>query len=88
MIEHINFFSRFAHPITYGHYPQSMISLLGKRLPKFTKLESVIIKDSYDFLGVNYYSTYYAQSSAPNHVNMSYNTDMQANVSRKYLWKI
>jgi len=62
-----------------------MISLLGKRLPKFTKLESVIIKDSYDFLGVNYYSTYYAQSKGPTNANMDYYSDMQANVSRKYL---
>ncbi|KEH33182.1 putative vicianin beta-glucosidase [Medicago truncatula] len=75
------FFGWFAHPITYGHYPQSMISLLGKRLPKFTKFESVIIKNSYDFLGVNYYSTYYAQSKGPQNKNMDYYSDMQATVS-------
>jgi beta-glucosidase len=65
-----------------------MVSLLGNRLPKFTKEESAIIKGSYDFLGVNYYSTYYAQSTPPTNINMTYYTDMQANVTRKYLWKI
>jgi beta-glucosidase len=65
-----------------------MVSLLGNRLPKFTKEESEIIKGSYDFLGVNYYSTYYAQSIPQTNINMTYYTDMQANVTRKYLWKI
>jgi len=64
-----------------------MISSLGNRLPKFTKEEYKIIKGSYDFLGVNYYTTYYAQSIPPTHINMTYFTDMQANLIRKYLWK-
>ncbi|WJX36941.1 hypothetical protein P8452_24773 [Trifolium repens] len=75
------FFGWFAHPITYGYYPEIMVSLLGNRLPKFTKEESAIIKGSYDFLGVNYYSTYYAQSTPPTNINMTYYTDMQANVT-------
>ncbi|XP_058760189.1 vicianin hydrolase [Vicia villosa] len=75
------FFGWFAHPLTYGHYPQSMITSLGNRLPKFSKEEVELIKGSYDFLGVNYYSTYYAQSIPPTTVNRTYYTDIEANVT-------
>ncbi|CAK8565176.1 unnamed protein product [Lathyrus sativus] len=75
------FLGWFAHPLTYGHYPQSMITSLGNRLPKFTKEEVELIKGSYDFLGVNYYSTYYAQSIPPTSVNSTFYTDIQATVS-------
>lgn len=72
--------------MTYGYYPQSMISSVGYRLPKFTKQQSISLKGSYDFLGVNYYSTYFAESIPPTSTNMTFYTDMQANVSRKYSW--
>ncbi|KAF3958904.1 hypothetical protein CMV_016230 [Castanea mollissima] len=68
-------FGWFAHPITYGDYPQSMRSLVGNRLPKFTKAESKLLKGSFDFLGVNYYTTNYAESAASSSVNISYVTD-------------
>jgi beta-glucosidase len=48
------------HPLTKGSYPKSMRSLVGKRLPKFSKEESKKLKGSFDFLGLNYYSSYYA----------------------------
>ncbi|XP_065625528.1 vicianin hydrolase-like [Quercus suber] len=67
--------TQFAHPITYGDYPQSMKSLVGNRLPKFTEAESKLLKGSLDFLGLNYYTTNYAESAASNSVNISYVTD-------------
>ncbi|XP_050284226.1 beta-glucosidase 17-like [Quercus robur] len=68
-------FGWFAHPITYGDYPQSMKSLVGNRLPKFTEVESKLLKGSLDFLGLNYYTTNYAESATSNSVNISYVTD-------------
>ncbi|CAJ2679015.1 unnamed protein product [Trifolium pratense] len=53
-------FGWFMHPLTKGSYPRSMRSLVGKRLPKFSKEESKKLKGSFDFLGLNYYSSYYA----------------------------
>ncbi|GMP41911.1 hypothetical protein CsSME_00011844 [Camellia sinensis var. sinensis] len=50
----------FLHPMTYGDYPKIMKSFVGYRLPKFTELESQILKNSYDFLGINYYTSFYA----------------------------
>ncbi|KAI4333178.1 hypothetical protein L6164_018016 [Bauhinia variegata] len=76
------FFGWFAHPITYGDYPQSMRSLVAARLPRFSKVQSQILKGSYDFLGVNYYTTYYAENAplTSNSVNRSYYVDMQSNL--------
>ncbi|XP_045820620.1 cyanogenic beta-glucosidase-like [Trifolium pratense] len=53
-------FGWFMDPITKGNYPKSMRSLVGSRLPKFSKEESEDLKGSFDFLGLNYYSSYYA----------------------------
>ncbi|CBI24926.3 unnamed protein product, partial [Vitis vinifera] len=50
----------YLHPITYGDYPMTMRSLVGHRLPKFSPLESKMLKGSIDFLGINYYTSYYA----------------------------
>ncbi|PQP96088.1 hypothetical protein Pyn_19446 [Prunus yedoensis var. nudiflora] len=75
-------FGWFAEPITSGDYPHSMRSLVGNRLPNFTKAESKLLNGSFDFLGLNYYTTYYA-AYAPQHnfVNASYLTDARANFS-------
>lgn len=74
-------FCRYLHPITYGEYPSSMRSLLGNRLPKFTKSQSDSLKGSYDILGVNYYTTNYVEANLKATTNHSYYTDMQATLS-------
>ncbi|KAL8152303.1 hypothetical protein V2J09_010063 [Rumex salicifolius] len=70
----------FIHPIVYGEYPETMRSIVGNRLPKFTKKQSELLKQSFDFLGLNYYSTYYVEDSpsTSNLVNLSYTTDNHA----------
>ncbi|KAK3224019.1 hypothetical protein Dsin_011044 [Dipteronia sinensis] len=73
----------FAHPITYGEYPKSMRTLAGRRLPKFTEDQSKLLKGSFDFLGLNYYSTQYADQAPPsNGFNLSYTADRQVNATR------
>ncbi|WWC73867.1 uncharacterized protein I206_107839 [Kwoniella pini CBS 10737] len=47
----------FADPIYLGKYPQSMIDILGDRLPKFTKEELALLKDCSEFYGCNTYTT-------------------------------
>ncbi|XP_047319443.1 beta-glucosidase 12-like [Impatiens glandulifera] len=70
----------FIDPIVYGEYPEIMRELVGKRLPKFTEKQVRLIKGSYDFVGLNYYSTNYAISvPSANSVNLSYTTDAQVN---------
>ncbi|MCO5601905.1 hypothetical protein L7F22_056031 [Adiantum nelumboides] len=50
----------FLDPLVFGSYPASMQLLVGDRLPSFTSAESTLLKGSLDFIGINYYSTYYA----------------------------
>lgn len=58
----------FADPVYFGHYPESMVRLVGDRLPKFTADESTLIKGSSDFFGLNHYSTHMAADD-PNPTN-------------------
>lgn len=64
-----------------------MRKLVGKRLPKFTPKESKSVKDSFDFLGMNYYTSNFAAplSTPPNTVNISSLTDNQVNQTSKLL---
>ncbi|XP_040372929.1 beta-glucosidase 24 [Rosa chinensis] len=52
----------FMEPIVYGHYPKSMRRLVRKRLPRFTKEEKKLIKGSFDFIGINYYTSRYGRN--------------------------
>ncbi|XP_042505687.1 beta-glucosidase 24-like [Macadamia integrifolia] len=54
----------FMNPITSGDYPNIMKERVGKRLPKFTPKESQLLKGSYDFLGLNYYTAKYVKNVA------------------------
>lgn len=41
----------------YGDYPEIMKKNAGSRIPTFSKLESSLVKGSFDFIGVNHYNT-------------------------------
>ncbi|KAK0603439.1 hypothetical protein LWI29_004964 [Acer saccharum] len=76
-------FGWFMEPLTYGDYPFSMRTLVGERLPKFSKKESMMVKGSLDFLGLNYYTAFYvANVAVANPVNISYSADSLANQTR------
>ncbi|XP_022715717.1 beta-glucosidase 44-like [Durio zibethinus] len=49
----------FLHPFVYGEYPRTMQKIVGERLPKFSKSELEIVKNSFDVLGLNHYTSYY-----------------------------
>ena len=49
----------FSDPIVFGRYPQSMVDLVGDRLPVFTDQQRARLTLSYDFIGLNHYSTKY-----------------------------
>uniref|UniRef100_A0A6V7QUF6 Beta-glucosidase 12-like n=1 Tax=Ananas comosus var. bracteatus TaxID=296719 RepID=A0A6V7QUF6_ANACO len=74
---------RFLEPLTRGKYPSSMQSLVGNRLPVFSKKQSELVKGSYDFIGVNYYTASYTYSvpPPPNNVNATFSTDAQINAT-------
>nr|CAB3484840.1 unnamed protein product [Digitaria exilis]CAB3487365.1 unnamed protein product [Digitaria exilis] len=73
---------RFMDPLTRGDYPLSMRTLVGNRLPQFTKEQSGLVKGAFDFIGLNYYTTNYADNLPPsNGLNLTYDTDARANLS-------
>ena len=43
----------FIQPLLKGEYPQVMREMLGSRLPNFTTEESIRLRGSVDFLGLN-----------------------------------
>lgn len=64
------------HPTTYGDYPQSMKDRIGHRLPKFTEAEKRILKNSADFVGMNYYTSLFgANMQTGDSKNPSWTTD-------------
>ncbi|XP_050937145.1 beta-glucosidase 12-like [Cucumis melo] len=72
----------FLHPLVYGDYPASMRELVKERLPKFTEDEVTLVKGSYDFLGINYYTANYAKNNPNVDPNKpSQVTDPHADVS-------
>ncbi|KAF8780982.1 hypothetical protein HU200_000949 [Digitaria exilis] len=75
-------FGWFLDPMVHGEYPGTMRAYLGDRLPRFTPEESRLVKGSYDFIGVNYYTTYSTSAKpAPNGLEQSYEGDIRANTS-------
>ncbi|KAK3004586.1 hypothetical protein RJ639_019644 [Escallonia herrerae] len=53
----------FMDPLYYGDYPDSMKDFLGSRLPTFTSEESQMVKGSYDFIALNYYTATYVRDA-------------------------
>lgn len=54
----------FIEPLILGDYPSSMRSRVGNRLPEFSKSEAALLKGSLDFVGINYYTTFYARKNS------------------------
>jgi beta-glucosidase/6-phospho-beta-glucosidase/beta-galactosidase len=80
---------RFMEPLTKGDYPISMRTLVGNRLPRFTKEQSKAINGSFDFIGLNYYTARYAQNVKHNIIgNISYNTDSLTNQTGNHISSI
>ena len=73
-------------PITYGDYPKRMRDIVKSRLPKFSKEESQNLKGSFDFLGLNYYTSIYASdASGTKSELLSYVNDQQVKTQSKFL---
>ncbi|CAL2264245.1 unnamed protein product [Prunus armeniaca] len=75
-------FGWFMEPLTSGNYPHIMQSLVQGRLPKFTEEQSKLLIGSFDFLGLNYYTGFYASDASHNiYVHASYITDTRVNLT-------
>ncbi|GAB4832652.1 hypothetical protein Ancab_006670 [Ancistrocladus abbreviatus] len=72
----------FLDPINFGHYPESMKNIVQERLPRFTAEQSKMLKKSYDYIGLNYYTSNFVHDSGlPTPVNKSFMTDKRATLT-------
>ncbi|XP_024992523.1 beta-glucosidase 12-like [Cynara cardunculus var. scolymus] len=72
----------FMDPLAFGEYPQSVRHLVQGRLPKFSPEESKLVKGSFDFIGINYYtSNYAADIPSANTIHFSPSTDGRTNLT-------
>ncbi|KAJ0858400.1 putative beta-glucosidase [Helianthus annuus] len=75
-------FGWFMNPLTFGEYPESMRINVVNRLPRFTTEESYTLRNSLDFLGLNYFTANYVQHvSEAVTDNMTRSSDVQAHLS-------
>ncbi|KAI5391995.1 variant 4, Beta-glucosidase 11 [Lathyrus oleraceus] len=74
----------FLNPLIFGKYPSTMEKNVGSRLPIFTSRESNLVKGSIDFLGVNFYSSFYIKNNPGSlkKKNRDYIADMAVEVKR------
>ncbi|KAG8363564.1 hypothetical protein BUALT_Bualt19G0035600 [Buddleja alternifolia] len=68
-------FGWFTHPVVYGNYPRTMQAVVGDRLPKFTVEQTAMLKGSFDFIGLNYYTGNYAAHTSVRIGNISSTSD-------------
>ncbi|CAA7021611.1 unnamed protein product [Microthlaspi erraticum] len=69
-------FDYFMEPVVNGRYPTEMINhVKDGRLPTFTQEESSMLKGSYDFIGINYYTSAYAKDVPCATENITMSTD-------------
>ncbi|PIA63027.1 hypothetical protein AQUCO_00200803v1 [Aquilegia coerulea] len=54
----------FLDPLIFGNYPSSMRTRVGNRLPTFSKPEAALVKGSFDFVGINHYTTFYGRHNS------------------------
>ena len=70
----------FADPIVFGRYPSEMTNFItNNRLPSFNASMSALLKGSFDFLGLNYYSSSYVSWTGVPGTN--YGTDSRTSSS-------
>ncbi|KAL0670768.1 hypothetical protein Bca4012_033472 [Brassica carinata] len=72
----------FLEPLVTGKYPVDMVNnVKGGRLPTFTAQQSKMLKGSYDFIGINYYSSAYAKDVPCSNENATLFSDPCASVT-------
>ncbi|KAK6133889.1 hypothetical protein DH2020_032350 [Rehmannia glutinosa] len=63
----------FIEPLIVGDYPKSMRSRVGSRLPRFSPAQSNLLKGSFDFIGINHYTTWFAKENTTNIIGVALN---------------
>ncbi|CAL5335364.1 unnamed protein product [Camellia sinensis] len=71
----------FLDPLVSGDYPFNMKAILRDRLPTFTEEQEEMVKGSFDFIGLNYYTSRYTKplKLSSNDVPTGYENDQYKN---------
>ncbi|KAI4345751.1 hypothetical protein L6164_012849 [Bauhinia variegata] len=77
----------FMEPLTRGAYPMAMRTRVKDRLPEFSPEESQQLQGSFEFLGLNYYTSMFAKDNPNCHIPPSYITDTDVTLSYTRLGK-
>ena len=77
-------FDFFMEPLVTGKYPLDMVNNVGGRLPTFTEQQSKMLKGSYDFIGINYYSSSYAKDVPCSTEQVTLSSDPCANTTGRF----
>ncbi|KAI7992323.1 Beta-glucosidase 22 [Camellia lanceoleosa] len=74
--------NKIINPLVFGDYPKIVKKNAGSRIPEFTKVESKLVKGSFDFLGLNHYNTLYIKDkpSSLKINNRDFNADMAVDI--------
>ncbi|CAI9105437.1 OLC1v1004362C1 [Oldenlandia corymbosa var. corymbosa] len=75
----------FLHPLVYGEYPEIIKENAGTRLPDLTSNEVKLVKGSFDFIGMNHYSTIYVTDD-PSSLKLNIR-DVNADMGSTISWK-
>ncbi|XP_006655239.1 beta-glucosidase 20-like [Oryza brachyantha] len=51
------------NPLVFGDYPEAMKKAAGSRLPFFSSYESELVKNAFDFIGLNHYTSVYTSNN-------------------------
>jgi len=73
--------SWFADPIFFGDYPPSMKTAVGSRLPQFTPDQSKALLGTWDFYGLNHYTSKYIQNRPIPNPSDGWNDDQGTTVT-------
>ncbi|KAG2379304.1 hypothetical protein C9374_007443 [Naegleria lovaniensis] len=75
----------FLDPVVFGDYPQIMKDRVKERLPEFSSEEKHLLKQSFDFIGLNHYTTRYVTtfSRHENETSTSNETKSQDSTQEK-----
>ncbi|KAE8686210.1 Beta-glucosidase 16 [Hibiscus syriacus] len=73
----------YMEPLVQGKYPSIMKKMVKDRLPVFTKEEKKLVKGSFDFIGLNYYTSRYSKNipTFPKGTPVSPFTDQHVNAT-------
>ena len=70
----------YTEPLMLGDYPQILKDRVGSRLPKFTDAEKEMIKETLDFIAINYYMCHNVSEGDNSDKGKGYNADVNITI--------